>query len=76
MVQKLRLGDANSRWRKEAYRQRISRTIAAYPLLDIIGGGHYANKPELVEAMVRDAPDVIKWHETSESCTTSSLMAR
>jgi succinate dehydrogenase / fumarate reductase flavoprotein subunit len=31
--------------------------------LDIIGGGHYANKPELVEAMVRDAPDVIKWHE-------------
>ncbi|GAI94938.1 unnamed protein product, partial [marine sediment metagenome] len=28
------------------------------------GGGHFTNVPELVEALVKDAPSVIKWLET------------
>jgi succinate dehydrogenase / fumarate reductase flavoprotein subunit len=28
-----------------------------------MGGGHYANKPELVKALVMDAPEIIRWHE-------------
>jgi len=28
-----------------------------------MGGGHYANKPELVELLVKEGPDVIRWHE-------------
>ncbi|MCD6331559.1 MAG: FAD-binding protein [Thermoplasmata archaeon] len=31
--------------------------------LDVIGGGHFANKPELVARLVMDAPLIIKWHE-------------
>jgi len=31
--------------------------------LDVIGGGHFINDPELVEALVHDAPLVIKWLE-------------
>ncbi len=64
MVQKLRLGDANSKMAQGGI-QAADKPDDSPPIhyLDIIGGGHYANKPELVEAMVRDAPDVIKWHE-------------
>jgi succinate dehydrogenase/fumarate reductase flavoprotein subunit len=64
MVQKLRLGDANSKMSQggiqAADRLDDSPTIH---YLDVIGGGHYENKPELVEAMVKEGPDVIKWHE-------------
>jgi len=64
MVQKLRLGDANSKMSQggiQAADAPEDNPILHY--LDVIGGGHYENKPELVEAMVKDGPDVIKWHE-------------
>jgi succinate dehydrogenase/fumarate reductase flavoprotein subunit len=32
-----------------------------YHYLDVVGGGHFKNKPELVETLVSEAPDVIKW---------------
>jgi len=64
IVQKLRLGDANSKMSQggiqAADHPNDSPTIH---YLDIIGGGHYYNKPKLVEAMVKDGPGVIKWHE-------------
>jgi len=31
--------------------------------LDVMGGGHYANYPDLAEVLVKDAPLVIKWLE-------------
>jgi len=31
--------------------------------LDTVGGGHFANKPELVKALVMDGPFIIKWLE-------------
>ena len=64
IIQKLRLGDANSKMSQggiqAADHPKDSPTLH---YLDIIGGGHYFNDPELVEAMVKDGPDVIKWHE-------------
>jgi len=64
MVQKLRLGDANSKMSQGGIQAATdpddSPTIH---YLDIIGGGHFVNKPELVEVMVKEAPGVIKWHE-------------
>lgn len=64
IVQKLRLGDANSKMSQggiqAADAPNDSPTIH---YLDVIGGGHYENKPDLVEALVKDGPDVIKWHE-------------
>jgi succinate dehydrogenase/fumarate reductase flavoprotein subunit len=32
-----------------------------YHYLDVMGGGHFTNVPELVERLVSDAPDAIKW---------------
>ena len=64
IVQKLRLGDANSKMSQggiQAADAPFDSPTLHY--LDIIGGGHYYNDPELVEAMVKDGPDVIKWHE-------------
>ncbi len=61
---KLRLGDANTIG-AQAGTQACDRPNDSPVIhyLDVMGGGHYANVPELVEALVRDSPDVIKWLE-------------
>jgi succinate dehydrogenase/fumarate reductase flavoprotein subunit len=64
LVTKLRLGDANTVG-AQAGTQAADRPQDS-PLqhyLDVMGGGDFANIPELVEALVIDAPDVIKWLE-------------
>ncbi len=64
MVQKLRLGDANSKMSQGGIQAADAPDDSpAIHYLDIIGGGHYENKPELVELLVKEGPDVIKWHE-------------
>jgi succinate dehydrogenase/fumarate reductase flavoprotein subunit len=64
MVQKLRLGDANSKMSQGGIQAADApNDNPSIHYLDVIGGGHYANKPELVEALVKEGPDVIKWHE-------------
>jgi succinate dehydrogenase/fumarate reductase flavoprotein subunit len=61
---KLRLGDANTVG-AQAGTQAADRAndSPAQHYLDTMGGGHFANIPELVEALVKDAPSVIKWLE-------------
>lgn len=61
---KLRLGDANTIG-AQAGTQACDRPndSPAIHYLDTMGGGHYVNVPELVEALVKDSPDVIKWLE-------------
>ena len=64
IIQKLRLGDANSKMSQGGIQAADHpKDNPAIHYLDVIGGGHYFNEPELVEAMVKDGPDVIKWHE-------------
>ena len=64
MVQKLRLGDANSKMSQGGIQAAVAPDDnPAIHYLDVIGGGHYANKPELAELLVKEGPDVIKWHE-------------
>ncbi len=62
---KLRLGDANTIG-AQAGTQACDRPndSPAIHYLDAMGGGHYVNVPELVEALVKDSPDVIKWLES------------
>jgi succinate dehydrogenase / fumarate reductase flavoprotein subunit len=66
---KLRLGDANTvgaqAGTQAADRPEDSQVIH---YIDTMGGGHYANIPELVEALVKDAPTVIKWLEDLGVC--------
>jgi len=65
IVTKLRHGDANSMMAQggiqAADRPNDSPTLH---YLDIYGGGHFTNKPELVRALALDAPRIIEWHES------------
>jgi succinate dehydrogenase/fumarate reductase flavoprotein subunit len=64
LVTKLRFGDANTMMAQGGI-QAADRAEdnPAIHYLDVIGGGHFTNVPELVEALVIDAPVVIKWLE-------------
>jgi succinate dehydrogenase / fumarate reductase flavoprotein subunit len=61
---KLRHGDANSIMAQGGI-QAADRPEdnPALHYLDIYGGGHFTNNPELVKALALDAPVLIKWHE-------------
>lgn len=65
LTTKLRLGDANTVG-AQAGTQAADRPndSPAIHYLDTMGGGRFTNIPELVEALVKDAPSVIKWLET------------
>lgn len=64
IVQKLRLGDANSVMSQGGI-QAADRPddSPAIHYLDTIGGGHFANNPLLVKTLVLEAPSIIRWHE-------------
>jgi len=64
LVTKLRFGDANTMMAQGGI-QAADRPedSPAIHYLDVIGGGHFTNDPDLVEALVIDAPFVIKWLE-------------
>jgi len=65
MVQKLRLGDANSKMSQGGIQAAVGPDDSpVIHYLDVIGGGHYANNPDLVELLVKEGPDVIRWHES------------
>ncbi len=64
LVTKLRLGDANTMMAQggiQAADKPSDSPVQHY--LDVIGGGGFTNEPQLVEALVRDAPYIIKWLE-------------
>mgnify|MGYP001078326624 CR=1 FL=1 len=65
LTTKLRLGDANTIG-AQAGTQAADRPndSPAIHYLDTMGGGRFTNVPELVEALVKDAPSVIKWLES------------
>ena len=65
LVNKLRHGDANSIMAEggtQAADRKEDSLKAHY--LDVMGGGHFANKPDVVRALVKDAPLIMEWlHE-------------
>jgi succinate dehydrogenase / fumarate reductase flavoprotein subunit len=64
IVTKLRHGDANSMMAQGGI-QAADRPedSPALHYLDIYGGGHFTNKPELARALALDAPGIINWHQ-------------
>ncbi|MGD9380318.1 MAG: FAD-binding protein [candidate division WOR-3 bacterium] len=62
LTNKLRHGDANSIM-AEGGTQAADREVDSPDkhYLDTIGGGHFANKPDVVRALVEDAPLTMKW---------------
>lgn len=61
---KLRFGDSNTMMAQGGI-QAADRPedSPVFHYLDVLGGGHFTNRPELVEALVEDAPLIVKWHE-------------
>lgn len=62
IVTKLRMGDANTMMAEGGIQAADKPNDSpAQHYLDAMGGGHYANKPELLRKLVTEAPDAIKW---------------
>lgn len=62
LLTKLRLGDSNSVMAQGGIQAAVNPNDSPVRhYLDVMGGGHFDNKPELVEALAMDAPLVIKW---------------
>ena len=65
LATKLRLGDANTVGAQGGTQAATKPNDSpAIHYLDVMGGGGFVNIPELVEALVGDAPSVISWLES------------
>ncbi len=62
---KLRHGDANTMMAEGGIQAATKgwKDSPYYHYLDVLGGGHFENDPELVQTMVTEAPKVIGWLE-------------
>ena len=60
---KLRHGDANTMMAEGGIQacDKPEKDSPFYHFLDVMGGGHFVNKPSLVRRLVEDGPDAIKW---------------
>jgi len=59
---KLRLGDANTMMAEGGIQcADKANDSPAIHYLDALGGGHYANKPELLKRLVLEGPGAVKW---------------
>lgn len=64
LATKLRIGDANTMMAQGGIQAAVTPIDSpAIHYLDVIGGGHFKNDPELVDFLVSDAPEVIQWLE-------------
>ena len=62
IVTKLRMGDANTMMAEGGIQAADKANDSpAIHYLDALGGGHFANKPELLTKLVTEAPDCIQW---------------
>ncbi len=62
LVTKLRHGDSNTTMAEGGIAAASHRHDSPYlHFLDTMGGGRYMNKPDLVQALVMDAPLVLDW---------------
>ena len=74
MATKLRHGDANTMMAEGGIQAATKnhKDSPYYHYLDIMGGGHFRNIPELVETLSTKAPDAIKWLE-NHGCNFSKF---
>jgi len=65
MATKLRIGDANTMMAEGGIQAAIKneKDSPYFHYLDVLGGGHFKNDPELVETLVIEAPKVMAWLE-------------
>lgn len=62
VVTKLRMGDANTMMAEGGIQAADKENDSpAIHYLDALGGGHYANRPELLQKLVTKGPEAVKW---------------
>ncbi len=62
IVTKLRMGDANTMMAEGGIQAADKPNDSpAIHYLDAMGGGHFANKPELLKKLVTEAPTAVQW---------------
>jgi succinate dehydrogenase / fumarate reductase flavoprotein subunit/L-aspartate oxidase len=63
---KLRHGDANTMMAEGGIQaaSKAAKDSLYYHYLDVLGGGHFKNPPELVYTLVTEAPKVLAWLES------------
>ncbi len=62
IVTKLRIGDANTMMAEGGIQAADKENDSpAQHYLDVMGGGHFANVPELVKKLVCDGPSAVNW---------------
>jgi succinate dehydrogenase/fumarate reductase flavoprotein subunit len=63
LATKLRHGDANTMMAEGGIQAATKgdKDSPYFHYLDVMGGGHFTNVPELVERLVTDAPDAVRW---------------
>jgi succinate dehydrogenase/fumarate reductase flavoprotein subunit len=66
MATKLRHGDANTMMAEGGIQaaSKIEKDSPYYHYLDVLGGGHFKNDPDVVAAFVKQAPDALQWLES------------
>lgn len=66
MATKLRHGDANTMMAEGGIQAATKRQKDSpyYHYLDVMGGGHFKNDPDIVAAFVKQAPDALQWLES------------
>ncbi len=66
VINKLRHGDANTMMAEGGIQAATKgqKDSPYYHYLDVMGGGHFTNVPELVEQLVSNAPGAIAWLES------------
>ncbi len=62
---KLRHGDANTMMAEGGIQAatKVGKDSPYFHYLDVLGGGHFVNDPQLAYTLVTEAPDVIAWLE-------------
>jgi succinate dehydrogenase / fumarate reductase flavoprotein subunit/L-aspartate oxidase len=65
LATKLRHGDANTMMAEGGIQAATKghKDSPYFHYLDVMGGGHFTNVPELVDTLVTKAPDAIRWLE-------------
>jgi succinate dehydrogenase/fumarate reductase flavoprotein subunit len=65
MATKLRHGDANTMMAEGGIQaaSKIGKDSPYYHYLDVLGGGHFRNDPDIVATFVKHAPDALQWLE-------------
>lgn len=70
---KLRLGDANSMMSQGGMQASVKEDDSPpRHYMDALGGGHFDNKPKLIQALTKDGPEVVKWLENLGVCWDKS----